>query len=294
MTRYRGVVIPPVHFYPNVGRIQELLDWNVNLVRLHIIDSAYYSAADGVASALQILENARKTDKEGRLKFIVNIGYKDRNHDYALHLKFWQQFLSAFDAYDSVIGYDVVNEPKTMSTSDIANPWPWLDTMPTFHQAMRGMTDKILMFQSGHWGTDSGFQFLEPLGDPNCWHGCNLYSTQTFTHQGIGNYPTPVEWPSYRNHPWDIVDEKQHLIRWCQEHPNETVYIPEIGVSGMADLDSANAWANDAINLIEAIGCHASAHSYPQRPKHDNPDYPLFHMPLARYREWWALNGEDV
>lgn len=290
---YRGVVIEPKQFKPwNApdGTIQELLGWGVNFVRLHMVDSQWYTDDEEAGAAIEILEEARRTDTEGKIKFMPNIRYQ-QSWDYARHLDFWRRWAPVFETYDSVIGYDVVNEPRSIPMVQ-RSPLPWLQAMPWLRSGMRELTDRVLMFQSGDGGRDSGFEFLEPFGDPNIWYGCNIWSTQTFTHQGIDGYPTPVEWPSEGNDAWQIIIEKERLIRWSQDHPDETIYIPEIGVSGMADLGSANRWADDALNLIEALGWHATAHSYPARPRSDDPSYNVFHMPLDRYKAWWALNDE--
>lgn len=298
MDRLRGVVVEPNFFYREGGSIQELLGWGVNCVRLHIIDG-HFTAEAGAYAALDILRDALTADPEEQIKFIINLRYRDAEWDYPRYTTFWRIWAPVFDYYTSVIAYDCCNEPRALPLGSTAegDPLPWLRYMCTMRQDMQNLTDRILIFQSGYRGSDSGFELIEPFGDPKIWYACNIHSVQTFTHQGIGGYNYPKYWPDTSNplerHDfWGIVGEKLRMIEWAAENSEETIYVPEFACSGKADLESANNWARDLIALIEDRGWHATAHSYPQRISPGSDPDPLFHMPLDKHLAWWAKNGE--
>lgn len=295
---YRGVVIEPaIYYHVKNGGIKELQEWGVNLVRLHIVDG-YFDIRTGVSAALRILEEAR----ESPIKFVVSITHPERTWNECLALKFWRDYLPAFEAYESVIGYDVYNEPRCLPREkwEDRESWrilPYIDKLPRLHMDMRELTDRTLIFQSGPGGNCEGFQHLEPLGDDNVWYAANLWHVRTFTRQGANEdlFPDqPTYWPDKRNPQhgfWGIVWDMRHAVKWSERHPDQVMYVPEFGCAGCAPIEDANRWAHEAIALIEDRGWHATAHSYPARSTPKTKPHDVFHMPLDRYKEWWALNG---
>lgn len=271
-SQYRGVNVLPRTFYREGGSIEELHLLGVNLVRLHIIENDHGTVQQGINAAMRIIIDA--LNRGSQIRFLWNLRLECQC-DYREHLRWWQKIVPMVDGLDNVLGYDIVNEPWDADREMRG----WRGALPVFHQAMRDMTDKIIMVQSGYWGSDSGFKDLAPFGDANTWYGCNIYTDERFTHQGLHNRPTGMTYPGDYN---TIEQEKANLIRFMDTWPDAKIFVPEVGIVKYADDDSAAAWIDDTIGFLESRGIGWCWHCY----AHPND---LF-VPREPLKYYWGLN----
>lgn len=260
-TKYTGLNVEPWKYHADGMTIADLEKWGANLVRLHIIESKWAGPVSaGIHHALRIVMDAmsRKSD----IKFIWNLRLECQC-DYRAHLAHWQDIVPMVDRMPNTLGYDIVNEPWDFDTTMRG----WKAALPVFHQAMRKMTSKVIMVQSGHWGSDSGFEILAPFGDANTWYGCNIYTPWYFTAQGLSGMGKGHRCPD--NMRELLEKEKGRLLAWKKQWPDAQIFVPEIGLSKHVPDEEATKWLREVVAFLDELGAHwcwHNAHESRERP----------------------------
>lgn len=270
----RGVSVNPMFFYSEGGSIAELEEWGVNLVRLHIIEG-HHTLSQGFMEARKIAFEAWQ--KGSPIQFMWNIRLQCRC-DYREHLKVWKDFINVLmvDRLPNTWGYDVVNEP----TDDDEAMAGYRGALPVLHEAMRSLTDKWLVFQSGWGGTDSGFENLAPFGDEKTMYAHNIYAPWRYTSQGLQGKTRIVPIPD--DLPEAIRAENEHFFHFNDTWPEAKLMVPEFGLSRYIPEDEATAYIDTLVPMLEERGISWLWHTYPG--KRNRP-------PRERLGHYWRLNA---
>ena len=271
----RGFSVEPHFYHREGGSIEELESWGVNLVRLHLIEG-YRTLEQGYSDAMRIALDAFARGSD--IKFLWNIRM-ECSCDYRAHLAWWQEKIKWIDILPNTWGYDVVNEPQEPQDKSMPQ---WRAVMPTFHQAMRHMTDKYLVFQTGHYGTDSAFEHIVPFGDEKTVYACNIYTPWLWTSQGLNKggktgkpFPTDLE--------REIREEKARLLHFRDKWPDANLMVPELGLSKHIPDEDAERWLDTLLPILEDSGISWCWHVYPG--ERNRP-------PRERLKHYFALNSQ--
>lgn len=251
----RGFSVEPYFYHKEGGSIEQLEEWGVNLVRLHIIEG-FQTLRQGFMDAFAIALEAEQ--KGSDIQFLWNIRM-ECSCDYRAHLKWWQFYINMIDRLPNTWGYDVVNEPQEPQDKSMPQ---WRAVMPTFHQAMRHMTDKYLVFQTGHYGTDSAFEHIVPFGDEKTVYACNIYTPWLWTAQGLkngGKTGKPYPEDAYQQ----ILKEKARLLDFRDRWPKEKLMVPEFGLSKHIPEEDADRYIDILCPLLEEREISYCWHVYP-------------------------------
>lgn len=270
----RGVSVPPMLYQKLGGSLSELEDMGVNLVRLHIVEG-HWSVEEGFRAAWKIATDAYA--KQSPLQFLWNIRLECAC-DYRAHLRWWSEFKRRGVMFiPNTWGFDVVNEP-TDTDRTMAG---YRGAMPVLHEAMRSLTDRWLVFQSGYGGTDTGFEFLAPFGDSKTMYAHNIYTPWLWTSQGLragGKYPKPFP----EDLEQQILDENRHFFRFNDLYPDAKLMVPEFGLSKYVNEEDANKYIDTLLPMLEKRGISWCWHSYPARERPHR----------ERLKHYWALNSQ--
>lgn len=266
----RGISVPPALYQHMGGSLSELEDMGVNLVRLHIVEG-HWSVEEGFRAAWKIATDAYA--KQSPIQFLWNIRLECAC-DYREHLRWWKEFKRRGVMFiPNTWGFDVVNEP-TDTDRTMAG---YRGAMPVLHEAMRSLTDRWLVFQSGYGGTDTGFEFLAPFGDEKTMYACNIYTPWNYTSQGLKN-DRRVAYPE--NLRQRIEEDKARFFRFADLYPEAKLMVPEIGLSRHIPEDEATQYIDTLLPMLEERGISWCWHSYPPRERPHR----------ERLKRYWARN----
>ncbi len=206
----------------------------------------------------------------------------------------WVYIAKEIGEKNSLIGYDLVNEPNPTSFPTPLSHWQEV-FMPQLVNTIRQYdTNTHIIIESGPGGKVDGFATLQPVNDPKVIYSFHMYQPNRWTHQKDESdvYPgwlrqregSPYVW-------WDrntIRQRYQAAIDFQNQH-NVQILIGEFSVKRWA-IGAAN-YIEDVTSVIDELGWAGCYHSYAAsdwNPTHAN-DAP--HTPRTGFNQ---LDGGAV
>lgn len=181
---------------------------------------------------------------------------------------------------DVIVGYDLLNEPsgKVLSLQTGAANYNQLaqrliKTIRTYD------SDTPIIIEppvgrdvSGNWVNRlEGVNFLPVIGDSRIIVSPHMYEPRAFTHQGVKNFETGIQYPGVIDGKyWDKDALRRALqpVRDWQIKNHAVVYIGEFSASS-ASGEGGTRYLRDLIDLFEEYGWSWSYHAWRSAPVWD-------------------------
>jgi aryl-phospho-beta-D-glucosidase BglC (GH1 family) len=179
-------------------------------------------------------------------------------------LKVWDKIAKRYKGNKNVWGYDLVNEPVEGPVGDDVLDWQALAEKTA--KLVRAIDpDHAIIVEPAPWGGPDALQNLEPINVPGVVYSCHMYAPFQFTHQGVYNNPTGVEYPGMiGGKMWDKEQLRRALKPALdfQKDYGVHMYIGEFSAIRWAPNDSACTYLRDVIDIMEEYGWDWAYHAF--------------------------------
>ena len=179
----------------------------------------------------------------------------------------WKIIAKKYANKKIIWGYDLLNEPhEGVVPSELMN---WRQLAENTVKEIRAIDPEAKIIYEPAIDTLSKDiiqkKELIPLSYGNIAYSIHLYSPIEFTHQGVNNYPHPVNYPAkIGNTYWDINQQRkiyQPLIDFQKKY-QVPIYIGEFSVIRWAPAKDAEQCLKDFITIIEENSWNAAYHAF--------------------------------
>ena len=190
-------------------------------------------------------------------------------------VKFWG-FLAKHlsDLKNTVMGYDLINEPYTLEDTDC----DFFDEMPMAHttllhefyaksvQEIRKSDSTVGILLKGLWfASPRAIESIQPIPDPFVFYGFHAYIPPILTLPHAFKFPSQVypgpvpKWISYQDEKVDVNYEKLHKLlketvyAWQIHYnvPSRQIVAAEFGIS--REVEGASLYLSDLIHIFESF-----------------------------------------
>ena len=282
VSRLRGVMSP--HQFRDEDLRNLGMEWKANVIRWQLTRNwgstgterdldEYDRWLDG---KLDDLDKTLGACKRYGIKVVVDMhsppGGRHENRDLAIfheplyqdhYVALWEKIARRYKGNATVWGYDLVNEPvqNDPSPPGVAD---YLGTQVRAAKAIRAIDASVPIFiEASEWDSAAGFPELEPVDVPNVIYQVHMYVPGEFTHQGVYNKVTGIEYPGkIGNTVWDKERLRKVLqpVREFQLAYNVHLYVGEF--SAIRWAPGAAKYLSDCIDLFEEYGWDWTYHAY--------------------------------
>jgi glycosyltransferase involved in cell wall biosynthesis len=182
----------------------------------------------------------------------------------------WSKLAKYLRNFDSVVGYDLLNEPFT--PDDVAQgyfdemPATYAGTLNALYQrtiaAIREWDSQTqIILESTYWASPRTFQFLQNYDDPGIIYSFHMYAPPAYTTRGLNRsrfaYPGLVKnWPDSKS--GDSIHWNRETIRhflgqvkdWQIKHQiaDQNIFVGECGVC--REVAGAQRYLFDVLDLL--------------------------------------------
>lgn len=201
----------------------ELLDdvvanWNVNVVRLHIGNSAQMDGTTGAAydammeARFALLEEKLPLFQARNLKLIFSLssppgGFETRQgtphslmySQASLQSDFiqkWREIMPRFGSHPSISAFDISSEPAMDKTKLCSTCRPWNDLLLDTIAAIRETNPTTPLMVQPLYGDPSKLSQLPTINDANIIYSYNSYFYGAYQHTGVDSAPYSIERPT--------------------------------------------------------------------------------------------------
>ncbi len=274
----RGVTVSD---HISAGDIEDLADWNPNVVRyplLHLPTYAYedeagfYSRLD---RALNMLDERMPFFQANGMKVIIEMysppggfaSVKGR----AQHRIFsemwaqqalingWRTIAARYKDNTTVWGYDIVNEPAQNKVVKGLLNWPKLSAAVAYQIRTIDPTHKIIIETA--YGNPTLISKHKPLPLANIVFSVHIYHPNKFAQQGLHGLPLGLVYPSKKINKKEVLKVLKPVIKFQKKYGAE-IYVGEYSVVRWAPGNSAYNYLADVIDIMESNGWHSTYHAY--------------------------------
>jgi len=285
LPRLRGVMYGPRFKESDIRDLA--LKWNVNQIRWQLnwtpMKQAEEWAKDRDAydrwldGALAECDKALAACEKYRIKVLVDLHtppggranggvcrmFQEKRYQDKL-VEVWDRIARRYKGREVVYAYDLLNEAVEGTVADgLLN---WRDLATKAAETIREIDPgKPVVFEPSPWGGPDGFDVLEPLDLDGVIYSFHMYRPHSFTHQGVSNDKTGIEYPGrIGGELWDkerLQEEMLPAIEF-QQGFNVQVYVGEFSAIRWAPGDSGYHYLRDVIDLFEEYGWDWSYHAF--------------------------------
>jgi hypothetical protein len=125
--------------------------------------------------------------------------------------------------------------------------------------------DHAIIIEPGPWGSPAGLEFFEPIDVERVVYSVHMYQPHQFTHQGVYNSPTGVDYPGeIDGRMWDKEALRKALqpARDYQIDYGVHIYIGEFSAIRWAPGTSARDYLSDVIDIMEEYEWDWAYHAF--------------------------------
>ncbi|HEX2949180.1 MAG TPA: cellulase family glycosylhydrolase [Armatimonadota bacterium] len=184
----------------------------------------------------------------------------------------WGEIAKHFAAdRTEVLGYDILNEPNPPLNADGGKAWNEIvaDVVRSIRHAD---TYHTIIIECPSFGNPDGMNWLQPVSDKAVVYSFHMYYPHRYTHQGVGNNPTPVNMtypglmkldagePVMVDRAW-LEHAMQPAIDF-QQKTGARFYLGEFSAIRFAPNNSAAQYLDDVLSLSEAHGWSWCYHAF--------------------------------
>jgi hypothetical protein len=176
----------------------------------------------------------------------------------------WQAMASRYKGRKAIWGFDLVNEPDDSMQTE--NCLDWNSLADKTARAVRAVDpDRMLIIEPNQWGGPQGFAGFEPLDLPGVVYSFHFYQPMQFTHQGIHGNPAGVTYPgTIANQHWDQAALERAMrpaLDFARKY-RVHMYVGEFSAIRSAPGDAAAKYLADLIGILEKHRFDWSYHAY--------------------------------
>ena len=282
--RYRGIGINQEAI--TEADFRRMADWGVNHVRWNFENwndlssqtvEEYYAwisnqcdrleaalpvlAAQGITVTLDIHHPLRGND--GNYTMMI---FKQKALQEAF-VEGWRRIAERFKDNNTIVYYDLLNEPATSAVDPACKSWPNLAVEIIDSINVIDNTKKFIFELM-----DDRYRNFTALPRSNVVYSIHMYTPHLLTHQGVGtakypdaSYPANItgdifNWADAPDY-WDkatlrrFLDESCGIIDFARNN-NVEIYVGEFGCARWAPNHSAYEYLRDCLELFEEYGWH--------------------------------------
>lgn len=188
----------------------------------------------------------------------------------------WMAIARHYAGNDTVIGYDLMNEPdllhslppaerRAMETATRAGQWQlpaaWRQTTRDYFLLMQTTATAINRIDSrkaviveglGNFGRGENFRWMEPVAACNVIYSFHMYHPHNFTHSGRDNVPRDKRYRRQAELP--TMTEITNIVADFARRHNVPVWVGELGVTHYAENNGGPEWIDDLLRQYEERG----------------------------------------
>ncbi len=255
--------------------IEELAEMGVNLVRLRLDFPKFakknkvdieQSIQSTVSWSKQVIEWC---DKYGILVLIsyTNFPIVDNQNYNQTSSKFWnsqndldkalegiEMLVKTFDNFPNVVAYEFIAEPVLKTLTGSISPPQWNNFFQRIINAVRGVSNKYLLYTPGPWGGPDGYDNMgEKFDDPKIIYNFHFYLPHLYTHQGTERNKEQSTYPGkIRSVYWDKeqLEEKVKIIMdWAKKENVKYLFAGEF--SAVKWAEGKDQYLSDLLSVFE-------------------------------------------
>ena len=179
-------------------------------------------------------------------------------------LRTWEKIARRYRGNKAVWGYDLLNEPVEGVVADRLPDWHALAERAA--KAVREIDPgHAIIVEPAQWGNPEGLEWFEPLGVPGVVYSVHMYQPHQFTHQGVGNDRTGINYPGAIGGRHVGKGQLRQALRPAVEYQrdyNVAIYLGEFSAVRWAPGRSACDYLRDVIDLAEEHGWDWAYHAF--------------------------------
>jgi len=180
--------------------------------------------------------------------------------------RLWREIAEYYRDNKTIVAYELLNEPNMKDqVKDMPSDWNALAKKLT--AAIREVdTYHTIMVGPIQWSSASGFSSFEPTGDPNTIYTFHMYQPHQFTHQGVNNEVTGINYPGMvADRMWNkktLEEAMRPAMDFQKEHNLPRLYVGEFSAIIWSPDKSAYNYLRDLLAIFEEQGWDWGYHAY--------------------------------
>ncbi len=181
-------------------------------------------------------------------------------------VRLWREIAEYYKENTIIVGYELLNEPNMREQVE-NTPSDWNTLAKKLTTAIRE-ADKYHTIVVGPiaWSSANGFSHLEPTGDPNTIYTFHMYQPHQFTHQGVSNSKTGINYPGeVQNQAWNkeaLREAMKPAMEFQKKHNLPRLYVGEFSAIIWAPGQSAYNYLSDLLEIFEEEEWDWAYHAY--------------------------------
>ncbi len=201
--------------------------------------------------------------------------------DYKWHqliIKFWEDIAEKYKNNETIVGYDLLNEPAFTLNSVDNGPGSWNELVAKLVKAIRNKGDHHTIIIETPAGRESlvkvtwmnrvtGIETIRLPKDDNLVVSPHFYEPLPFTRQGVGNtdrfsFPGDVNGQHYDCD--KLMEIAQSIVDFQKAHKNVPIYIGEFGASRFSGPDG-DKYVSCLMEIFEKYHWSWTFHNFRER-----------------------------
>ncbi len=179
-------------------------------------------------------------------------------------LELWEKIARRYKGRKIVWGYDLVNEPVEGDVGEGLMDWSQL-AEATAKKVRAIDPDHAIVIEPAPWGGPEVISHFAPIDVPKVVYSVHMYLPHKFTHQGVYDNPTGLEYPGViQGVKWDKERVRLALKPALdfQRDYGVHMYIGEFSAIRWAPGESAFNYLRDVIEVMEEHGWDWAYHAF--------------------------------
>lgn len=265
MALRRGFMMAP---YVPVEHIREALTWGVNILRYQIAPGKpdEFINFDTRAKYLEFVSSHAAyigaviiPELVGKDVILVIDLHKAPSKDVINLIKdAWINLSKTFKNSPITVIYDLLNEPSLDEAT-------LNKAMATWRAAIRKQDKLVRVVISSKRGEPQRFNKVANIADSRLWYTFHMYQPMSFTHQGIGNRPTGVRYPT-ATITTATLKKNMKAVRDFQLKYKKPILVGEFSASNLANGMDRRQYVADCIEIFEEYRWNYIFHAHREAP----------------------------
>lgn len=277
--RLRGFMLSPS---VTTADIDELKSYGANFVRYQLgwegaaVDTAneteYFAWLE---TALVQLDTIILACERNNLKLLINLhsppgGYVTREEPAQYRIftdkwaqdafvKTWQQIATRYVNNQTVMGYQIVNEPAIRRLVAGLDDWNTLARKTA--TSIRAIDTVHTIVIPPIFGDTARINKLKPVRLKNIAYSVHMYYPRNFTNQGILGYKNGVQYPTKSNNKTQTLKYLRKLIQFQNKYKAK-IFIHEFSVIRWAPNGTGAKYLKDVISIFEKYKWNWAYHAW--------------------------------